>query len=181
MREYYVKRIVLQDKEFMYVRGNNTDVNMYITLGDFNDFQFEAEYSISGFMNFAEGRTVCGYRSEFSVYGRNKIYELVKYTPEYKKFEEYILGYEVLEENRPIDIRGIRVTDDSFGHRWFSTNSITLDDTPISIADYIINYANDKNFSPDLNYVYCSTESKVVRFILNPECKPLLAKLRLLR
>lgn len=184
MREYYVKQITVFGDEYKYYRGKYTSSDMLVTLGDFNDCQFETVCDISAFLEFVKRNEVCGYRYRESAFGE-PMFELVKYKPEFKEFESHIEGYNIVKwrlDRHSID--GVTFSDILFQYYWFSCISNFIKDgisIPVSIADYIINYAGSQEFSSDLSSVTCTTASEIVEFKLSPESRALLAKLRLLR
>lgn len=188
MRDYYVKQIIIDEMGARYCRGYCLDLkeDMRIIVGDFNDVEYEKKYNAQDFMYFGRDNKICGYKGEEKRFGSRK-FELVKYTPEFKELEKYIIEYMVTVNNLDKDraIYGIHISDVSFESRWFEVEKNTIygfDKMPVSIADYIINYAEAEDFSSDLNYVYIQTWMQgVLRFTLDHECRTLLSKLRLLR
>lgn len=183
MREYYVKQITVFGEEYKYYRGKLDSV-IAVTLGDFNDSQFETVWGTTAFLEFVKRNEVCGYRYRESAFGE-PMFELVKYKPEFKELEKYIVGYNIVNwrlDRHSID--GVTFSDSLFQYYWFSCISAFIKEgisIPISIADYIINYAGSQEFSSDLSSVTCTTASEIVEFKLRPESRTLLAKLRLLR
>lgn len=187
MSDYYVKSISIYDEQMVYFSGTvdlwETDVVM--TLGDFNNPEFSKDCFLIDFANFIKHNKVHGVRTE------EEIIEVVRYENSFKLYEDYIVGYSYtdLQVDESRVICGIKVSDKRFRFKWFDIDGINIasafvgvnQSVPISIADYIINYADKKSFSSDLSYVLCHLERGLVKFDLNPKGRPLLAKLRLLR
>lgn len=182
MREYYIKHIDVYGEDFKYVRGAYDDYdNINITVGDFNNSQYEECYYIRNFAIFSRTHKVTGCMD------RNGSFEFIKYRQEFKEFEKYIIGYTYTSEllDRTKSFKYIQINSKAFKRRCFSVERSFIhsgEPVPISVADYIINYAEAEDFSEDLKYVYCPMENEgVVKFMIDVKGRALLAKLRLLR
>lgn len=187
MRDYYVMNMTAYNESFVYYEGNaRALLNPSFTIGDFNDNEFEQTFELEDLIKFASYNQVTGIRVKTYTFGAYAV-EAVAYTYAFKMLERYIINYAVTCEELDASraIRQIKVSEDRFIFKWFGVEGSFIgarEKVPVSIADYIINYAEGKDFSPDLSSVACHMESEgVVRYYLKPECKTLLTKLRLLR
>lgn len=188
MRNYYIKGLQEDEDSFKYLKvmfNEYEDKYLEFIIGDINDYDYEIKLKIDELLAFSENNKIRGYRRV--VRDEYNMIELVKYLPEFKEFEQHIVCYDLtnLTVDRGRAFKGMAIDAERFRYKYFDIKRtyVGLDEKlPVSIADYIINYAESDDFSPDLKYVYCHTGlSGVVRFTLKDDCKSLLAKLRLLR
>lgn len=189
MRRYYVKSIKDYNECFKYVKlyyRDFEDIYLEIVIGDLDDSKYKLEFESEEIINFVEHNEVLGCRTLIDAHD-HQILELMVYIQELHEFNMFIEGYEKVNSDISIHkgYRYIGIDAESFKHGYFDIkkNFIRTDnEMPITVSDYIVNYAKSEDFSPDLQYVNCVLWGiGVVRFTLNSEGRALLAKLRLLR
>lgn len=194
MREYYIKGVRSFAIDYKYLFGSEDDLLPEITVGDIHDDSYSVKLDCKGVYRLNKESKVYGFRARkltslarFSGYSQF-VYSFVQYKPEFAMLEPYIISWQYTDKELEMGrwFKFIRVSELEFKQfKWFNTSRSFVDmgeRIPISIADYIINYAESSDFADDLSYVYCPIQDDgVVVYRLSPDCKPLLAKLRLLR
>lgn len=194
MREYYIKGVRSFAIDYKYLFGTEDDLLPEITIGDIHDDSYSVKLDCKGVYKLSKESKVYGFRarslrslSRLSGY-KELVYSYVQYKPEFRMLEDYITDWQYTDKdlNSEKCFKFIRVSELEFKQfKWFQTSRSFVDmgeRIPISIADYIINYAEAQDFAQDLSYVYCQLEGDgVVKYNLSSDCKSLLAKLRLLR
>lgn len=191
MREYYIKGVRSFAIDYKYLFGSEDDLLPEITIGDIHDDSYSVKLNCKGVYKLSKESKVYGFRARaltrFNGY-KEWLYSFVQYKPEFAMLEPYITSWQYTDKELEMGrwFKFIRVGELEFRNfKWFNTSRSFVDigeRIPISIADYIINYAESQDFADDLSYVYCQIQDDgVVVYRLSPDCKPLLAKLRLLR